>query len=398
MAIVSTKHGGLVPCNGGRKHLPGSGQAIHALPWRTVKAIANRFASLNPYRPGTVRDILKVEDYNFDREGNPQQLYGFAVSAKRYVLFTRGGEIIKPSEHGLGPYFHPTKQRYRPSNCQNRKDRYPQWIVTGWRWILRNHTEGSDRSPNWFGIPAVRKIAITTPNVMARLRRVDPESARPYNFVLSPVQIFEGPTLIAPFCEDRSRWTGLENGIEYISVEDGMRYRICKPGEEELLFWTPEFVNAKRRIQYLMTTELRDFAQVFREYRNHPESKSLAPSDTACGEDTRGLLRRRPIQAVGPFGLRGKEVDRRAQDDNNVFSDDKPLNYDEGASGYVTLDPKTIAKLRLEPRRHLRRITGLGQHTIERALRGEPIHQRTRNKLVKVTQTLTAHRNDDKRV
>jgi hypothetical protein len=83
--------------------------------------------------------------------------------------------------------------------------------------------------------PPLRKVAITTPNVLARLRRFDRESAKPNNFVISPMLIFGGPTLIAPFCDDPSRWTGTKDGLEYVSVEDGTRFRICKPDEEELL-------------------------------------------------------------------------------------------------------------------------------------------------------------------
>jgi hypothetical protein len=33
-----------------------------------------------------VADILEVEDCNFDRNGNQNQLDGLAVSAKRYVV------------------------------------------------------------------------------------------------------------------------------------------------------------------------------------------------------------------------------------------------------------------------------------------------------------------------
>jgi hypothetical protein len=164
--------------------------------------------------------------------------FGWAVSAKRYVLFTRNGEIIKPSEHGLGPYFHPNKMRYVPPNCLNQKDSYPQWIVEGWRWILGNELGPKQRRPEWFKFATMRKVAITTPNVLARLRRIDRERAKPSNFVISPMLIFGGPTLIAPFCDDPSRWTGLKDGLEYISVEDGTRFRICKPDEEELL-WKP---------------------------------------------------------------------------------------------------------------------------------------------------------------
>ena len=62
----------------------------------------------------------KIEDCNRDRKGNQQRLYGLAVSAKRYVVYTRRKKsliIIKPSEHGLGMVFVPDTGRYKPQNC-----------------------------------------------------------------------------------------------------------------------------------------------------------------------------------------------------------------------------------------------------------------------------------------
>ncbi|PYU22243.1 MAG: hypothetical protein DMG32_18635 [Acidobacteria bacterium] len=257
--------------------------------------------------------------------------------------------------------------------------------------MLRHHAGQKQGTPEWFKMPAMRKIAITTPNVLAKLRLIDRESAKPYNFVLSPVHIFEGPTLIAPFCEDRSRWIGLENGLEYISVENGKRFRICKPDEEELLIWTPEFVWARQsntRLQYLFSTQLRDLDQVFREYFQHPEFKSLAPDGAPCASNTRGLLRRRPIEATLRFRLIGKEIDRHVQDDVNVLSDIRPPEYQEGGSSSGVLDPISIRKLQSQPIRRLMRITRSGQHTIERALRGERIQMRTLSKLMVFAKTL----------
>ena len=391
MAIVSTRQGGVVPCAGGRLRLPNGSEAVKALPWHTVEQIATKFIRLNPYDRESVPDILKIEDYNFDRKGKPQQRYGFAISAKRYVIVSKDGEIIKPSEHGLGPYFHPNRRRYRPPNCQNIKDRYPQWIVNGWRWILRNRRRDKAQMPRWFRMPTMRKIAITTPNVLARLRVIDREDAKPYNFVLSPVLIFEGPTLIAPFCDQPSQWIGLRKGLEYTSIEDGKRFRICRPQEEELLIGTSDPVqhgNSKGGMHYLLSTQLRDFDQVFREYFRHPEFKSLAPDGSPCVADTHGLLRRRPIEAIMPFNLMGKEVDRHKQDDVNVLSDIRPLQYEQSGGSSGILDPISIRRLQAQPRRHVMRITGLSQHAIERALRGERIQARTLLKLLKMARTL----------
>jgi hypothetical protein len=148
------------------------------------------------------------------------------------------------------------------------------------------------------------------------------------------------------------------------------------------------FLASELATEYLLSTQLRDFAQVFREYYQHPESKSLAPDGSPCTANTRGLLRRRPIQAITPFRFTGKEVDRHVQDDANVFSDVRPLEYQQEGSSSGSIDPVSARKLQSQSRRHLMRITGLGQHTIERALRGERIQARTRLQLMKVARTL----------
>jgi hypothetical protein len=393
MAIVATQAGSLVPCNGGKHRLQDGQEAIKALPWEQVKEIAKRFSRLNPYDKEVVPQILKIENYNFDRQDKQHPLYGFAISAKRYALFTGDGTIIKPSEHGLGPYFHPNTRRYKPKDCKNQKDNYPHWMVQGWDWILRNHHNENPRSPKWFPILAMRKIAITTPHVLVSLRRVDRDSAKPYNFVISPLPLFGGPTLIGPFCDDPSLWAGLKDGPDYVCVEDGTLFRLCKPDEDELLIWTPEFAANKnsKGTKYLLAAQLRDLEQVFRDYVQHPESKSLASDGSPCVATTQGLLRRRPIHGLAPFRLMGKEIDRSTQDDFALFSDSKPLEYSHqpGDQANVPLSSHSAIaeilkrKIRAIPIKELARQTGVDRNTIRRVLRGERVHAKTRLKLLK---------------
>jgi hypothetical protein len=105
MFFVASDKGGLIPCSGGRHKLPDGTVAVKAITLGQVKEICKKLNSLNPYDIETVDQILKIEDCNFDRSGNPTQLYGLAVSAKRYVVYRRNKkeiQIVKPSEHGLG--------------------------------------------------------------------------------------------------------------------------------------------------------------------------------------------------------------------------------------------------------------------------------------------------------
>jgi hypothetical protein len=63
-----------------------------------VRGIAKKFESLNPYcRDIVPGSVLKVEDVNFDPVLKEQRtIYCFAISAKRYALFSIGesGEPI----------------------------------------------------------------------------------------------------------------------------------------------------------------------------------------------------------------------------------------------------------------------------------------------------------------
>jgi hypothetical protein len=121
MLFVASKRGGMVPCPGGPHKLADGTSTIKAVTWKQVEGICKRLNSLNPYDRKVVAEILKIEDSNLDRNGDQHQLYGLAVSAKRYVVYTRKKdiEIIKPSEHGLGIVYVPDKRtRYKPVDCK----------------------------------------------------------------------------------------------------------------------------------------------------------------------------------------------------------------------------------------------------------------------------------------
>jgi len=78
LCIVGSKKGGLVPCEGGRRHGKGK-PAINALSLHEVETIAKKFRELNPYDPSLVPEILKIEDINFvdsDPRKPFRQLFG----------------------------------------------------------------------------------------------------------------------------------------------------------------------------------------------------------------------------------------------------------------------------------------------------------------------------------
>jgi len=189
LLFVSSRRGGMVPCPGGPHKTATGVSAVKAIKWKEVERICTKLNGLNPYDKEVVEDILKIEGCNYGRNGKPRQLYGVAISAKRYAVYARQKsriQIIKPSEHGLGMLYLPdNRKRYIPTDCKDQKTTYPRWIVEAWERLLDDHFRNIKDPANalvtrelWFGgFPAVMRIRVTTPNVLAALRKHDPEAA-----------------------------------------------------------------------------------------------------------------------------------------------------------------------------------------------------------------------------
>jgi hypothetical protein len=383
MFFIASEKGGLYPCPGGQYKLNGGAPAVKAITWRHVDALCAKLNSLNPYNPNIVSDILKVEDSNYALNGNQHQLFGLAVSAKRYVVYTRKKkdqlEIIKPSEHGLGIVYVPDKRsRYTPDDCKDQETSYPLWIVETWERLLSEHFK-SDRDPEnavisqklWFDdLPAVMRVRITTPNVLTVLRKRNPEIAKPYNFVLSPILIQPSPdcTLVAPASKHPEDWLKRE----YTEIHSG---EVVKLGSE---------YNGK-------TVTPQTLASVIWRHFLHPEDKSLSPDGQSCDAYTRGLLLRRPVAAISPLIPIGKEIERRSQEgeDISVLDNVGPVQYHRRKTTNTRpADAALIQRAGHFSKKLLRRESGASQHAIDRFFRGERIHPGTRKKLAEAVERL----------
>jgi hypothetical protein len=76
---------------------------------------------------------------------------------------------------------------FRPKEGRDKECDVPIWIKESWEWIHNRANGIPCTNQGWFKVPVMRRVAITTPNVMAALRRLNRDQARPYNFALSPV-------------------------------------------------------------------------------------------------------------------------------------------------------------------------------------------------------------------
>lgn len=222
----------------------------------------------------------------------------------------------------------------------------------------------------WFGnIPAVMRIRVTTPNVMAALRKHDPGAAKPYNFALSPILIDapSGCTLVGPFSKHPEEWLTRD----YTEIHTGAMVHLF--GE----------YNGQKLIPQTLS------AVLWRHYR-HPEDKSLAPDGEPGGPYTTGLLRRRPIQAMLPFITIGKEIERKAQEgeDISVLENAGPIRYQSRQTANTRAVDAGLQK-RLN-RFSLRQLTqsGLSRDTVIQARRGARLHPDSRARLAQAVEKL----------
>jgi len=313
-----------------------------------VHEIVRSFDRLNPYDRRIVPDVLNiVEEINFDASGEQRQLYGLAISAKRYALFTHEGStvnLVKASEHGLGLY-------YRPIEGRDPKCDTPLWISHGWLMLVQKALGLPFDPHSWLGMPVMRRVAISTPNVMRALRELNRDQARPYNFALSPVltNLSGDPViLLGPFVRDARHW----RTMPYVNIHDGKINTLNPP----TLLVVPH-----------------TFDLMFAQYCRHPELKSLAPDGAPCKADTRGLLKRCPVTASG-FRFIGKETERgwEQEDDISTLLPSLMRYENRGVAG-----ERMRERLLQIPLDVLERETGLSRHTILRARRGQQVHPRS---------------------
>lgn len=305
MAIVATEHGGLIDCPGGCRRKRNGTKAIKALSWQQVREIAHCFHSLNPYESDAIPgSILKIEEDNFDPRTNGQrQLWCYAISAKRYVLFVKDGkglpELLRQgtnsndnhwSEHGLGHLLNPTD----PSS----EDR--GWIAQVWKGILLSQAGKRVRTASFHESPAVGRFSVSGPSTLRVLDEMNSakeyaQQIKPFNFLLScQVRPFGHPInvdparfhLIAPYETAPRKWTQMR----WLDQYSGKVFRVS----------TDDHYSSR------WTASVKTFGDVISEYAFHAEAKCADSRGKASGKNTVGLLQRRHVH-IDRIRFIGKE-------------------------------------------------------------------------------------------
>jgi len=306
MAIIATKNGGSVPCEGGTS-LVTNQPSINALSWKQVEEIACRFEALNPYdRSAIPGSVLKIESDNFDPKTKKQrQLYCLAISAKRYALFLKdrrgnpellrkdsNNETDRWSEHGLGDLLNPID----PES----EDRL--WVGQVWKKMVLNCLGKPASDLEFETRPAVGRVTVSSPAVARPLENFNAgkhyaQQIKPFNFLLTcHVKPFGHPKgadperfhLVAPYDNDATQW-------------------LKKMWIDQYTGNTHPITTGDSGIRN--TARVKTYGDVLREYEHHPESKCADAAGKPCEQQTVGLLQRRHIR-VDQVRYIGKESNR----------------------------------------------------------------------------------------
>ncbi|WP_413799127.1 hypothetical protein [Streptomyces iranensis] len=304
MAIVTTNNGGPVPCPGGSHRMPDGSPAVMALSREQVRHIRETINRLNPYDRSRVPELLKDET---GRTNTDYQVYGYAISAKRYSLFTYDdGKPVVPEridgkdaymKHGLGLYLNPADMS-RPEQRD--------WMRQTWQWIV-DKAHGIDRGyPAWAESPALVRVTVSSPHVMNAFREWNEdkpysEAVKPFNFVLLATeqqQRYDQPKrasmrLLAPFSDDPAAWMVGE-------------WRNLRDPDAPA-------VNISTRKDDTGRVRVKNLRNVLYEYVHHPEYKAATPDGQPCTPFYAGLLFRRTVrvETITHIGKESNSIDKR---------------------------------------------------------------------------------------
>ncbi|WP_159012841.1 DNA polymerase domain-containing protein [Acidisoma sp. S159] len=279
-----------------------------------VEAIAHWFEGLNPYN--FAGSILKIEDVNNRiATHQPEPLYCFAVSSKRYVLFnlTENSSPImrKVSAHGLG-HLRPPYGEDDPPICfptpdvSVLKDGTLRWHCDLWHQIVVAALKGEpdqvslNYHPTLQG-PAISRYSASSPDLLSWFKSYNAgrsyrDQVKPFNFLLtmSAARIFERDgKLVEVRRGRRKRITAIKPVAPFDSDHNRALLHVFDRETGALL----------------LVSALRSYADALAQYHISPETKFLNGDYL-----DRGITSRRHIQvdSVRHIGKESNDWERQA--------------------------------------------------------------------------------------
>jgi hypothetical protein len=259
-----------------------------------VLDIIERFNSLNPYDRGIVPQILRLQ---YD------DVRCFAISAKRYVLFTRDKKgfpnIVKASESGLGALID-----------QHTPDDPKSLIQQVWQLILAE-ADGRPFDSRHLRVPARRRVPLNRPSLLVPFAnynrgRTFENQIKPFGFLQTftpAIECGQKVRPLAPFTKTLAEarkvpWIDLESGREIHPDWSGSNLSGTIPPQTVL--------------------------ELARQYARHPEQKAADAHGHPCDAGAVGCLYRLHIVGSTPVHL-GKEIDRLDEDEGLVLGEQGEL-------------------------------------------------------------------------
>jgi hypothetical protein len=283
------------------------------------------------------------------------------------VLYTKtrtGISIVKASGHGLG-YLHAPKETDNAEEQDGDKDDAPEWVKEAWEWLLRRELGFKSKPPEWLELPAMMRMAMTSPNV---LRTVRPEWLAPFKFFYFPLLSDLGGypagfdrsnfKFITPTESDRTKWKTLK-GVNLLDTHAGRTYQISMTPDPSQRKVVPESMRI-----------------ILRQYLGHPEAKSRGPEGGPCLSNTVGLLQRTSTLA-GDIVPVGKETDRHWEQGEDPSLMDFRLHELRKHRKMRVADAADIRTGKKLGVRWLMRKSGLSQKAVYAILGGEPVRTQT---------------------
>jgi hypothetical protein len=396
LLIVASEAGGLVPCPYGPERLRDGRPAVLALSWAATGEVVAELESLNPYASGTISSLIKSERENFDLHDAARavELRALAISAKRYVLYERRGDEIvirKASWHGFGLYRSPLAKRGAGESRWERP--WPEWVDVVWRrYIAEAEGLPVGPEPDWFELPAVGQLPVSSPAVLGPFRALNAglpyeEQVKPHGFLLlghvdplAPLPDgLTDVTPMAPYTDDPARLLSLS----WRNRRDGRPIAVTtRPGGEP----------GKVRLATI--------GEVVRDYRLHPEAKSGDGRGGLGRRGSVGVLPRLTVRAVGlPIHI-GKESNRLddVQDGLITDHDDVYVEYRDERLEWKILLPALRQLREMRGWRFLAEASGLSERAVRYALNGGKMpHRSARAQLLALVTEPRLHRRSPRR-
>jgi hypothetical protein len=280
-----------------------------------VQAISDWFGALNPY--DFSGSILKIESENGSIEtGQPEPLYCWAVSSKRYALFNLASDgqpmMRKVSAHGLGHLMPPYKADNPPADIppppeRVLRDGVERWHCDLWFAIVSAGLGDKPDMPRLdfhpaLNTPAVSRYGATAPELLRwfdgyNANRPYRDQVKPFGFLLS--------------LRAKQNWAGQET-IDPKSRR-GRPPKIVHPKPVAPFETDPAKIGAtafdRDSGKPVAANALQTYREAIAQYHLHPEAKFLGGD--YCD---RGTTRRRHIRASGirHIGKEANEFERQA--------------------------------------------------------------------------------------